>query len=154
MTMALAKVLYTARVTSTGGREAGHSRSSDGMLELTLTVPKELGGDGTPGTNPEQLFAAGYSSCFLASIKVTATRQQFAVPADASITAEVGVGPIAQSAVANSLSIRVTLDISLPGMDTDVSQRLVRAAHQVCPYSNATLGNTELTLRVNGTQLE
>jgi Ohr subfamily peroxiredoxin len=142
MTMTLEKVLYTAHATSTGGRE-GRTRSSDGALEVRLSVPKEMNGAGGPGTNPEQLFAAGYSACFLASIKVVAAEQKIRVPADVSIAASVGLGPIA-----SGLGIQAALNISLPGMDREVAQRLVQAAHQVCPYSNATRGNIDVALNL------
>jgi len=140
--MALEKVLYTARATSTGGRE-GSSRSSDGALEVRLSTPKELGGSGGPGSNPEQLFAAGYSACFLGTIKVVAAKQRIEVPGDAWISADVDLGP-----VPSGLGIQVALHISLGGMDREVAQELVQAAHQLCPYSNATRGNIDVTLKL------
>ena len=140
--MALEKVLYTAHATSTGGRD-GSSRSSDGALDVKLSVPKELGGAGGPGTNPEQLFAAGYSACFIGALKAVAGKQKVQVPQDTSIAADVGIGPIP-----TGFSIQVTLNISLPGMDRAAAQALVQAAHQVCPYSNATRGNIDVTLNV------
>jgi Ohr subfamily peroxiredoxin len=140
--MALDKVLYTARATSTGGR-TGSSKTDDGRLALTLSTPKELGGDGGPGTNPEQLFAAGYSACFIGAMKAVAARQKVALPADVSITAEVGIGPIPAG-----FGIQVAMAISIPGMDRAAAQALVDAAHQVCPYSNATRGNIDVTLTV------
>ena len=140
--MALEKVLYTAHATSTGGRE-GTSRSSDGALEVRLSTPKELGGGGGPGTNPEQLFAAGYSACFIGAIKAVAAKQKIQVPADTSIAAEVGIGPLP-----TGFGIQATLNISLPGMDREAAQKLVQAAHQVCPYSNATRGNIDVTLNL------
>ena len=140
--MALDKVLYTAHATSTGGRE-GSSKSSDGALEVRLSTPKELGGAGGPGTNPEQLFAAGYSACFIGAMKHVAMTQKVALPADTSISADVGIGPIPQG-----FGIQVALHVSVPGMDKDEARRLVDAAHQVCPYSNATRGNVEVTLDV------
>jgi len=140
--MALEKVLYTAHATSTGGRE-GTSRSSDGALEVRLSTPKELGGGGGPGTNPEQLFAAGYSACFIGAIKAVAAKQKIQVPADTSIAADVGIGPIP-----TGFGIQATLNISLPGMDREAAQKLVQAAHQVCPYSNATRGNIDVTLNL------
>jgi osmotically inducible protein OsmC len=140
--MALEKVLYTAHATSTGGRE-GTSRSSDGVLELRLTTPKELGGAGGTGTNPEQLFAAGYSACFIGAMKVVAGKQKLQLPADTSITADVGIGPIP-----TGFSIQVALNVSIPGMDRETAQKLVHAAHQVCPYSNATRGNIDVTLNI------
>jgi len=140
--MALEKVLYTAHATSTGGRE-GTSRSSDGALEVRLSTPKELGGSGGPGTNPEQLFAAGYSACFIGALKAVAAKQKVQIPQDTSIAADVGIGPIP-----TGFSIQVKLDISLPGMEREAAQQLVQAAHQVCPYSNATRGNIDVTLNL------
>jgi Ohr subfamily peroxiredoxin len=140
--MPLEKVLYTAHATSTGGRD-GRARSSDGVLDVQLSVPKEMGGAGGPGTNPEQLFAAGYSACFIGALKAVAAKQKVQVPADTSITADVGIGPIP-----TGFSIQVTLNISLPGMDREAARQLVDAAHQVCPYSNATRGNIDVTLNV------
>ncbi|MBI5270915.1 MAG: organic hydroperoxide resistance protein [Burkholderiales bacterium] len=140
--MALDKVLYTARATSTGGR-AGTSKSDDGRLELSLSTPKELGGDSGPGTNPEQLFAAGYSACFIGAMKAVAAKQKISLPADVSITADVGIGPIPQG-----FGIQVAMQIRVPGMDRAAAEQLVAAAHQVCPYSNATRGNIDVTLTV------
>jgi osmotically inducible protein OsmC len=140
--MALDKVLYTAHATSTGGRE-GTSKSSDGALSVQLSTPKELGGAGGPGTNPEQLFAAGYSACFIGAMKAVAGKQKIALPADTSIAADVGIGPIP-----GGFGIQATLNISLPGMDREAAKALVDAAHHVCPYSNATRGNIDVTLNV------
>ena len=140
--MALDKVLYTAHATSTGGRE-GTSKSSDGALSVQLSTPKELGGAGGPGTNPEQLFAAGYSACFIGAMKAVAGKQKIALPADTSITADVGIGPIT-----GGFGIQATLNISLPGMEREAAQALVNAAHHVCPYSNATRGNIDVTLNL------
>ena len=138
----LEKVLYTAHATSTGGRE-GTSKSDDGVLDVKLTTPKGLGGNGATGTNPEQLFAAGYSACFIGAMKHVAMMQKVTLPADTSITAEVGIGPIAQG-----FGIQVALHVNVPGMDKAQANKLVDAAHQVCPYSNATRGNIEVTLDV------
>jgi Ohr subfamily peroxiredoxin len=140
--MALDKVLYTAHATSTGGRE-GTSKSSDGALDVRLSTPKELGGAGGPGTNPEQLFAAGYSACFIGAMKAVAAKQKLQLPQDLSIAADVGIGPIP-----TGFGIQATLNISLPGMDRAAAQALVNAAHQVCPYSNATRGNIDVTLNI------
>ena len=140
--MALDKVLYTAHATSTGGRE-GKSVSSDGALNVTLSTPKELGGAGGPGTNPEQLFAAGYSACFIGAMKAVAGKLKISLPADLSIAAEVGIGPIPAG-----FGIQATLNISLPGMERAAAEQLVAAAHQVCPYSNATRGNIDVTLNI------
>ena len=140
--MKLEKVLYTAHATSTGGRE-GTSKSSDGVLDLKLTTPKEMGGNGAVGTNPEQLFAAGYSACFIGAMKYVAGTQKIALPADTSIQAAVGIGPIPAG-----FGIQVAMTITIPGMERAAAQKLVDAAHQVCPYSNATRGNIEVTLTV------
>jgi Ohr subfamily peroxiredoxin len=140
--MALEQVLYTAHAKSTGGRE-GRAVSSDGVLDVKLTTPKELGGNGAPGTNPEQLFAAGYSACFIGAMKFVGGRDKIAVPADVSIDASVGIGPIP-----NGFGIQVEMKISLPGMDRETAEKLVQAAHVVCPYSNATRGNIDVTLTV------
>lgn len=140
--MALEKVLYTAHATSTGGRE-GTTASSDGALKVTLSTPKELGGAGGAGTNPEQLFAAGYSACFIGAMKVVAGKMKLPLPADTSITADVGIGPIPAG-----FSIQVALNISIPGMDKASAEALIDAAHQVCPYSNATRGNIDVALNL------
>ncbi|MBU0587229.1 MAG: organic hydroperoxide resistance protein [Gammaproteobacteria bacterium] len=133
------KVLYQAHATSTGGRD-GRAVSSDGLLDVKLSPPKELGGPGG-ATNPEQLFAAGYSACFMGAMKHVAGMKKLTVPADASIAATVGIGQIPAG-----FGIEVQMVISLPGMDRAVAQQLVDTAHQVCPYSNATRGNIEVTL--------
>lgn len=140
--MALEQVLYTAHAKSTGGRE-GRAVSSDGALDAKLTTPKELGGNGLPGTNPEQLFAAGYSACFIGAMKFVGGRDGIAVPADVSIDASVGIGPIP-----NGFGIQVELKVSLPGLERDTAEKLVQAAHIVCPYSNATRGNIDVTLTI------
>ncbi len=137
----LDKVLYTAMATSTGGRD-GKSVSSDGLLNVRLAPPKELGGPGG-ATNPEQLFAAGYSACFIGALKHVASLQKIAVPADTSITASVGIGPIP-----TGFGINAKLVVSVPGVDRAVAQKLVDAAHQVCPYSNATRGNIEVIIEL------
>jgi len=136
------KILYTAHATSTGGR-AGTSKSPDGALNVTLTTPKELGGDGAAGTNPEQLFAAGYSACFLGAMKHVAMMQKISLPADTSIDAEVGIGPIPAG-----FGIKVAMKVSIPGMERAAAEKLVETAHGVCPYSNATRGNIDVTLTV------
>jgi len=134
------KALYTATVTATGGRD-GRAVSSDGVLDVKLTTPRELGGQGGEATNPEQLFAAGYSACFIGALKFVAGQQKQALPADASITGKVGIGQIP-----GGFGLEVELQISLPGLDRDLAQQLVDAAHQVCPYSNATRGNIDVRL--------
>ncbi len=141
MTTTLTKVLYTAVATSTGGR-AGRAVSSDGLLDVNIAPPKELGGPGG-ATNPEQLFAAGYSACFLSALKHVAGLQKIAVPADATATASVGIGP-----VATGFGLNARMVVSLPGMDRAVAQKLVDTAHQVFPYSNATRGNIDVVIEL------
>lgn len=130
-------VLYTTQATSTGGRE-GSSKSADGVLSVTLSTPKELGGAGGPGTNPEQLFAAGYSACFLGALKFAAGKEKIHIPADATVTAQVGIGPRDDG---QGFGIEVELTIHVPGMDSEQVKDLVEKAHIVCPYSDATKGN-------------
>lgn len=132
----LEKVLYTAKAHTTGGRD-GASRTDDGRLDVTLSSP---GTSGT-GTNPEQLFAAGYSACFIGAMKAVAGKMKVTLPADLSIDAEVDLGPIP-----NAYGIAARLNVNLPGMDRAAAQALVDAAHQVCPYSNATRGNIDVTI--------
>lgn len=137
----LEKVVYTAHATATGGRD-GRARSSDGRIDVVLKPPKEMGGTGE-GVNPEQLFAAGYAACFIGAIKFVGAQQKIAVPADTSIESSVGIGPIPQG-----FGIQVELKVTIPGMEHAAAQALVDKAHQVCPYSNATRGNIEVTLIV------
>ncbi len=141
MSNKIEKVIYQAHAKSTGGRD-GTTRSSDGLLDLKLAVPKEMGGPGG-GVNPEQLFASGYSACFIGAMKFVAGTQKIALPADTSINATVGIGQIPQG-----FGIEVQLEVSIPGMDKAAAQKLVDAAHQVCPYSNATRGNIDVTITV------
>jgi osmotically inducible protein OsmC len=136
MTTKLDKVLYTARAHTTGGRD-GAGKTDDGRLDVTLSSP---GTSGT-GTNPEQLFAVGYSACFMGAMKAVSPKLKVAVPADAAIDASVDLGPTALG-----YGIAVRLAISLPGLDRAVAQSLVDAAHQVCPYSNATRGNIDVII--------
>src|ERR1700709_1262565 len=138
-------ILYTATATSTGGRD-GRAVSSDENLDVKLSAPKALGGTGAAGTNPEQLFAAGYSACFLGAMKFVAGTQKISLPADTSIAADVHFGPRANGA--KGFSVDVGLNISIPGMEKDKAQALVNAAHEVCPYSNATRGNIDVVLTV------
>ena len=140
--MSIEKVLYRAKASSQGGRE-GSSRSSDGVLDLKLSTPKELGGGGGDGTNPEQLFAAGYSACFLGALKFVAGQQKVALPADLSVTGEVGIGQIP-----TGFGIEVDLTINAPGFAQDQLQALVDQAHIVCPYSNATRNNIDVRLHL------
>ncbi|MCP4638767.1 MAG: organic hydroperoxide resistance protein [Methyloversatilis sp.] len=138
--MSIEQVLYTAQASATGGRE-GRAVSSDGVLDIQLSTPKELGGAGGPGTNPEQLFAAGYSACFLGALKFVAGQDKVAIPADARITGRVGIG-----AIPTGFGIEVELTISVPGLPREQLQGLVDRAHIVCPYSNATRGNIDVKL--------
>ncbi|MAX32305.1 MAG: organic hydroperoxide resistance protein [Halomonadaceae bacterium] len=140
--MSIEKVLYRAEATTTGGRD-GTSKTSDGALSVSLSTPEELGGAGGNGTNPEQLFAAGYSACFIGAMKHVASQQKVTLPEAAQVVGQVGIGQIDAG-----FGIEVTLNVSLPGMGQDAAQALVDAAHQVCPYSNATRGNIDVTLNV------
>ena len=140
--MALDKVVYTATATATGGR-SGSAQSSDGSLKLDLSTPREMGGAGGPGTNPEQMFAAGYSACFIGAMKAVSAGMKLKVPDDVSITSEVGIGPIP-----DGFGIQVAMKINLPGLEREAAEQLVAAAHKVCPYSNATRGNIDVTLTV------
>ena len=140
--MSIEKVLYRAEATATGGRD-GRAVIPASQLELKLTTPRELGGAGGDGTNPEQLFAAGYSACFIGAMKFVAARDKIALPADLSITGNVGIGQIP-----NGFGIEVELKVSLPGMERAAAQALVDKAHIVCPYSNATRGNIDVTLTI------
>ena len=135
------KIVYTAEATSTGGRE-GRGKTVDGKLDIKLDKPVEMGGKGE-GANPEQLFAIGYSACFLGALKFIAGQSKVQVSEDASVTARVGFGPIP-----NGFGLQVELKINLPGTDRAVAQDLVGKAHIVCPYSNATRGNVDVTLTI------
>ncbi|MGX9935671.1 organic hydroperoxide resistance protein [Advenella kashmirensis] len=141
--MSIEKVLYIATATATGGRE-GRATSSDNVLDVQLSTPRELGGAGGPGTNPEQLFAAGYSACFLGALKFVAAKQKVALPAETTVTGQVGIGQIP-----TGFGIQAELTITAPGIDHDTLQALVDQAHVVCPYSNATRGNIDVTLVLN-----
>ncbi len=134
--------LYTAHAKATGGRD-GSAASDDGRLKVKLSVPKELGGPGGEGTNPEQMFAAGYAACFIGAVKFVGGRDQIAVPSDTSIESSVGIGTIP-----TGFGINVELRVSLPGVARAVAERLVSEAHKVCPYSNATRGNIDVKLIV------
>lgn len=136
------KLVYTAKVTADGGRE-GRAKSDDGNLDVALVMPKEFGGPGGAGTNPEQLFAAGYSACFLSALKLTARLDKVTLPEDPRIDAEVGV-----VSGDDGYSLTAELNVSLPGIDRDVAEKLVAGAHQRCPYSRATRGNIDVALSV------
>jgi Ohr subfamily peroxiredoxin len=140
--MSIEKVLYTAQATATGGRD-GRAKSSDNVLDIQLSTPRELGGAGGPGTNPEQLFAAGYSACFLGALKFVAGKEKVALPADTNVTGRVGIG-----AIPTGFGIEAELRIQVPGVPKDQVQKLVEKAHIVCPYSNATRGNIDVKLVV------
>ncbi|ERK07339.1 Organic hydroperoxide resistance protein [Serratia fonticola AU-P3(3)] len=140
--MSIEKVVYRAHAKATGGRD-GRATSSDGVLDVKLGVPKEMGGAGGEVTNPEQLFAAGYSACFLGALKFVASKEKVKIPAEAFIEGTVGIGEIP-----NGFGIEVQLDISLPGVERSVAEDLVKKAHVVCPYSNATRGNIDVTLNI------
>ena len=140
--MKLDKVLYTAEATSTGGRE-GKTSSSDHSFDLNLTTPKGLGGNGAAGANPEQLFAAGYSACFIGAMKVVASETKVTLPTDLAVNAKVAIGPIAVG-----YSVSVDMTISGSGIEKSVLEAVVEKAHHICPYSNATRGNIDVTFKV------
>jgi Ohr subfamily peroxiredoxin len=142
--MSIEKILYTATATTSGGRE-GRSVSSDGQLDITLSTPRELGGAGGNGTNPEQLFAAGYSACFLGALKFVAGKQKVALPATTTVTGKVGIGQIP-----TGFGIQAELTIAVPGLPREQVEALIEQAHVVCPYSNATRGNIDVSLVIAG----
>jgi osmotically inducible protein OsmC len=141
--MSIEKILYQARAKATGGRDDGHAVSSDGALDVQLTRPRELGGPGGAGTNPEQLFAAGYSACFLSAMKFVARRDKITIAPDASVESIIGLG-----AIPSGFGIEAELRVSLPGLSRQEAEALVEKAHIVCPYSNATRGNIDVRLIV------
>jgi Ohr subfamily peroxiredoxin len=136
-------VIYKTEATATGGRD-GAAKSDDGSVDVKLVVPKEMGGPGGVGANPEKLFAAGYSACFLGAMKAVSGQVGVKVPADATVTATIGFGPRSEG----GYGITADLTVSLPGVEHEAGERLVQAAHQVCPYSNATRGNVDVGLTV------
>jgi lipoyl-dependent peroxiredoxin len=145
----VARPIYTAQATVTGGRAEGHGVSSDGVLDVALRLPTEMGGDGS-GTNPEQLFAVGYAACFEGALGVVARRERVEL-GDVSIDSGVSLSPNASQ----GFDLGVTLDVTLPGVSVaDQAVALVAAAHQVCPYSNATRGNVAVALTANGVPVE
>ncbi|MBV16450.1 MULTISPECIES: organic hydroperoxide resistance protein [Thalassospira] len=137
------EVKYTAHASATGGRD-GRAKTDDGSLDVKLTTPKELGGAGGEGNNPEQLFAMGYSACFIGAMKVASGQTKIKVPNDVSVNAEVGIGPRS----AGGFGIAVKLNVSLPGLDKADAEKLVETAHTICPYSNATRGNVDVTTTI------
>jgi len=140
--MSIENVLYRAHAKATGGRD-GRATSSDGALDIKLSTPTELGGAGGMASNPEQLFAAGYSACFLGAMKFVGNRDKITIPADTAVDGTVGIG-----AIPNGFGIEVALNIALPGLERAVAEELIANAHIVCPYSNATRGNIDVTLNL------
>ena len=138
--MLIDAVLYQAQVKATGGRD-GRAVSADGLLDVRLSTPRELGGAGRRGTNPEQLFAAGYAACFLSAMKYVAARDTLAIPPEISVESTVGIGAVAQG-----FGLEIELKIALPGLSEREAASLVNKAHEVCPYSNATRGNIAVRL--------
>ncbi|WP_237067719.1 organic hydroperoxide resistance protein [Microbulbifer guangxiensis] len=138
------KALYTAVATATGGRD-GKAKSDDGRLEVDLSVPEEMGGDGGKGTNPEQMFAAGYAACFIGAMKFVADKESIDVPDGVSVRAEVGIGPAGKG-----FGLDIDLHINLPGMDKGDAEKIANRAHdEVCPYSNATRNNVDVRLHID-----
>ena len=136
-------VKYRTKASASGGRD-GRAATEDGALQVSLSTPKELGGGGGQGNNPEQLFAAGYAACFLGAMKFVAAQDKQKVPDDAKVTSTVGIGPRSEG----GFGLEITLDVSVPGLPRDQAQALVEKAHQVCPYSNATRNNIDVKLNV------
>ena len=136
-------VKYSTRATATGGRD-GEARAEDGRFAVRLSTPRELGGAGGDGSNPEQLFAAGYSACFIGALKVAGQQLKLTVPDETAVTATVGIGPRSEG----GFGITADLAVSLPGLDRADAERLMATAHQICPYSNATRNNLEVGLTV------
>ena len=141
--MSIEKVLYRAQAKATGGRD-GRAQSSDNNLNVELTTPKELGGAGGNGTNPEQLFAAGYSACFLGALKFVAGKEKVKLPEGTQVEGAVGIGPIP-----TGFGIEAQLTVTLPGLSREQAESLVEKAHVVCPYSHATRGNIDVSLKTN-----
>ncbi len=137
--MKIEKILYTAYATATGGGREGSVFTSDEVLKATLTLPKEMGGNGAVGTNPEQLFAAGYSACFLGALKFVSMKEKVSLSPQTQVSGSVGIGPIP-----TGFAVAVELKIQSPGLDQKVLESLVEKAHIVCPYSNATRGNIDV----------
>ncbi len=135
------KILYEAAARATGGRD-GKASTSDGKLAVQLATPHKMGGSGGVGTNPEQLFAAGYAACFLNAMKLVATHENQPFPDDAGVSARVGIGPNESG----GFGLAIALEVEAPGLDHEVAENLMHKAHGVCPYSNAIRGNVEVTL--------
>jgi len=136
------KILYETEVTATGGRD-GTAASADGLLSVSLSLPTSLGGPGGNGTNPEQLFAAGYAACFLGAVKLVARTRKVTPSAEPSVTAKVAMGPVVVG-----YALAVELKVGLPGVEKSVAEEIVAGAHERCPYSNATRGNIEVKVIV------
>ena len=137
-------VFYKTQAVATGGRD-GQAETLDGSLKVNLTTPKELGGAGGDGNNPEQLFAAGYAACFIGAMKaVAAQNQHLKVPTDTKVTSTVGIGPRSEG----GFGLTVSLEVALPGLERELAEELVHKAHEVCPYSNATRNNIDVGLTV------
>ncbi|MGK5595657.1 MAG: organic hydroperoxide resistance protein [Parachlamydiaceae bacterium] len=137
------KILYHTSATATGGRD-GRSETEDGSLTVQMATPKELGGKGGPGNNPEQLFATGYAACFLSALRFVASQNKHKLPDDATVTATVGIGPRSDG----GFGLEVSLSVSLPGIDKNIAQEMMEKAHFVCPYSHATRNNIDVKLNV------
>jgi lipoyl-dependent peroxiredoxin len=144
----ISKILYTTEATAEGGR-GGHARTSDGRLDVVLDVPTELGGPGGPGTNPEQLFAAGYAACFQSALLRVAAGQRLAIPGS-KITARVGIGPASEG----GFGLAFALDLHAPELHRQQAVALMKQAHELCPYSRATRGNVAVRLTVGGVSIE
>ncbi|MEO9131198.1 MAG: organic hydroperoxide resistance protein [Sphingomonas sp.] len=138
-------ILYCTQATALGGR-SGSAATADGRLRVELSTPATMGGDDGPGTNPEQLFAAGYAACFLSAIKLVGEHEKVAIANDSNVTASVGLAP---NAAGEGFALSISLSVDLPGLDAAVAERVVHQAHRVCPYSNATRGNIEVKLVIN-----
>jgi lipoyl-dependent peroxiredoxin len=136
-------VLYQTSARASGGRD-GHSATLDGAVDVKLVTPKELGGAGGDGVNPEQLFATGYAACFLGAMKFVASQGGLKVPVDTTVTSTVGIGPRSEG----GFGLAIALEINLPGIERSIAHELVEKAHQVCPYSNATRNNVDVKLTV------
>jgi osmotically inducible protein OsmC len=143
------EILYTAEATASGGRE-GHAATSDGRVDVELDVPKEMGGSGGPGTNPEQLFAVGYAACFQSALLRFATGRGLDL-SESRVTARVGIGLLRGG---GGLGLAVALDLDAPGLSRHVAVDLMNRAHETCPYSRATRGNIAVTLMVSGSGIE
>ncbi len=136
-------IAYTAHATSTGGRD-GRGKTDDGKVDVALSLPTEMGGD-NKGTNPEQLFAVGYSACYLGAVKFVAGKEKVTIAPDASVSAHVGVGPREDG---GGFGLEISLDVNLPGVDKAKAKDIADKAHVVCPYSHATKGNIKVTTNI------